>query len=141
MKRILVSMVAAALAQVLASSTQAATSVNVVASGPFTPGSLITLHTYVTANGGETDNTMFGAFNYPDALVNSNAAGNSQVPLFSAIGALTCTTAFCVSFSQVNAAGPIAINTSSDGSDSRTPSSIRTQRATRRHHCSHRSVH
>ena len=64
----------------------------------------------MTANGGETDNTMFGAFNYPDALVNSNAAGNSQVPLFTSIGSLTCTTAFCVGFTQVNAAGPIAIN-------------------------------
>ena len=110
MKRILVSMVAVVLAQVLAVSAEAARSVTLVASGPFTPGSLITLHTYVTANGGETDNTMFGAIQYPDPLINTNPAGNSQVPLFSAIGALTCTTAFCVSFSQVNAAGPIAIN-------------------------------
>ena len=91
-------------------SATAATSINLVASGSFTQGSLITLETFATADGGETDNTIFGAINFSDAFLNSNAPGNSQVPLFTSIGALTCTTAFCVAFSQVNAAGPIAVN-------------------------------
>ena len=95
----------------LSSSASAAVSVDLTASGDFTPGSLITLHTYVTANGGETDNTMFGGIQYPDALVNSNAAGNSQVPLLTFVGALNCTTAFCSAFTQINGgAGPIAVN-------------------------------
>ena len=91
-------------------SATAATSINLVASGSLTPGSLITLETFATADGGETDNTIFGAINFQDAFLNSNSPGNSQVPLFTSIGALTCTTAFCVAFSQVNAAGPIAVN-------------------------------
>jgi len=84
----------------------------VVASDPTdpAPGSTIVLETYVTANAGELDNTIFGAIQFSDALVNSNAAGNWQSPLFSSQGALTCTTAWCVAFSQVNPAGPIAVN-------------------------------
>ena len=84
----------------------------VVASDPTdpAPGSTIVLETYVTANAGELDNTIFGAIQFSDALVNSNAAGNWQSPLFSSQGALTCTTAWCVAFSQVNPAGPIALN-------------------------------
>ena len=97
----------------LVASANAAVSINlVVASEPIdpAPGSTIVLETYVTANAGELDNTIFGAINFSDALVNSNAAGNWQSPLFSNQGALTCTTAFCVAFSQVNSAGPIAVN-------------------------------
>ena len=110
MKRILISMATIALSHGLALSAGAVTSVNLVASGSFTPGSLITLQTFVTANGGETDNTIFGAIQYPDALVNTNVPGNSQVPILSSIGAVSCTTAFCIAFSQVNGAGPIAVN-------------------------------
>src|SRR5262249_40538090 len=64
------------------------------------------LKTFATQNGSETDDTIFGAINYSDAALNANAAGNSQVPLFNTIGALTCTTAFCVAFSQVQSDAP-----------------------------------
>ena len=104
---------AVAVATLLVASANAAVSINlVVASDPIDPvfGSTIVLETYVTANAGELDNTIFGAINFPDALVNTNVAGNSQTPLFSSQGALTCTTAWCVAFSQVNPAGPIAVN-------------------------------
>jgi hypothetical protein len=110
MKRTVHFFIAIVFVVALAVSATAATSINLVASGSLTPGSLITLETFATADGGETDNTIFGAINFQDAFLNSNAPGNSQVPLFTSIGALTCTTAFCVAFSQVNAAGPIAVN-------------------------------
>ena len=96
------------IAILLASSAHAAVSIRI--DGPTVSVGTITLQIYATADAGEMDNTIFGAINFPDALVNTNVAGNSQTPLFSAIGALTCTTAFCVSFSQVNPAGPIALN-------------------------------
>ena len=105
---------AAAVATLLVASANAAVSINlVVASIPnddVIPGMTIVLETYVTANAGELDNTIFGAINFDDRLVNSNAAGNWQNPLFSNQGALTCTTAFCVAFRQVNAAGSIAVD-------------------------------
>ena len=94
-----------AVATLLVASANAAVSINlVVASEPIdpAPGSTIVLETYVTANAGELDNTIFGAINYNDAILDSNVAGNSQTPLFSSQGALTCTTSFCVVFSQVN---------------------------------------
>src|SRR5262249_15513466 len=56
-----------------------------------------------------TDDTIFGAINYQDAFVNPNMAGNSQADLFNTPGALTCTTAFCVAFSQVQSTGPKAL--------------------------------
>ncbi|HXK25710.1 MAG TPA: PEP-CTERM sorting domain-containing protein [Myxococcota bacterium] len=93
------------------SAAYAATSVSLTAAGPFTPGSLITLTTTVTSNGGETAATAFGAINFNDAQLNSNVAGNSQVNL-STIGdmnpgwstnALLCTTVFCVAFNQTKA--------------------------------------
>lgn len=84
----------------------------VVASDPLThtPGSTITLETIVTANGGETDNTIFGSIIYPDEFMSPNAIGNWQAPLFTSQGALSCPQGRCVAFSQVNAAGPIAVN-------------------------------
>src|SRR5215470_3242092 len=79
----------------------------------FLPGSTVTLQTFVTSDGGETDNAVLGAINIP-AGVHSNQPGNSQVNLSTvgtaapgwSPGALTCTTAFCVAFSQVNPNGP-----------------------------------
>lgn len=113
MKRTLISMTAVAFVAAFAVSAGAATSITLSAgSNTVLAGGVITLTTTVTANGGETDNTIFGAINFSDAQLNSSALSNSQVPLFSSIGALTCTTAFCVAFSQVNAAGPIAVNLS-----------------------------
>jgi len=99
---------AVAVATLLVASANAA--VNIRIEGPTVSIGDITLRIYATADAGETDNTIFGAINFPDALVNTNVAGNSQTPLFSSQGALTCTTAFCVAFSQVNPAGPIALN-------------------------------
>jgi hypothetical protein len=101
------------LSALFASAANAATSV--VLSGPTTasPGELITLTTTATANGGELDNTVFGAINFQDAFVNSNVGGNSQVLLPGAgwgTGAQLCTTAFCTAFSQVNSIAPSAVN-------------------------------
>jgi hypothetical protein len=113
MKRTLTSMTAVAFVTAFAVSASAATSVTLSAlSNTVLQGGVITLTTTATANAGETDNTIFGAINFPDALVNSSAVSNSQTPLFTSQGALTCTTAFCVAFSQVNGAGPIAVNLS-----------------------------
>jgi PEP-CTERM motif-containing protein len=103
--------VTALLALASASAATAAVSVSMIVSSlPIVPGGIITLQTFVTANAGEIDNTIFGAIQYNDALLNPLPASNTQTPLFSSQGALTCTTAFCVSFSQVNPAGPIALN-------------------------------
>ncbi|HXK25709.1 MAG TPA: PEP-CTERM sorting domain-containing protein [Myxococcota bacterium] len=111
MKRTLTSIMAGAVVAVFAVSAGAATSITLNASGTFTPGSLITLTTLATSDGGETAVTAFGAINYSDALLNSNVPGNSQVNL-STIGdappgwssnALLCTTVFCVAFNQTKA--------------------------------------
>lgn len=111
MKRIVPALLLAPLLTAFAPSASATTIVNLVASGPFTPGSLITLQTFVTANGGETDQTVFGAIAYPDALVDANPAGNSQVELTNwAAGALLCNTSFCVAFNQVKFPNPVAVN-------------------------------
>jgi PEP-CTERM motif-containing protein len=94
-----------------ATSANAAVSVTLTpVSTTATPGSTITLRTIATQNGTETDDTIFGAINFNDAQLNSNVAGNSQVPLFNTIGALTCTTAFCVAFSQVQSDGVKSVN-------------------------------
>ena len=118
MKRTLISLVAAGVVAMLAGAASAAVSVSLVASGAFTPGSVITLNTLVTADGGETDNTVFGAILYPGALVNGPldpgpAGTQSQNALPGAgwvLGSLTCTTARCLAFSQINSIGPTAIN-------------------------------
>jgi len=103
--------VTALLALASASAATAAVSVSMIVSSlPIVPGGIITLQTFVTANAGEIDNTIFGAIQYNDALLNPLPASNTQTPLFSSQGALTCTTAFCVAFSQVNPSGPIAVS-------------------------------
>ena len=105
----------------LASAANAATSVVLSASGPFTPGSVITLTTTVTQNGAEAPVTgVLGNINYPNALVDPMLASNSQVPL-STVGdmaagwgnqlpgeGLICTTVFCVAFNQPNPLGATA---------------------------------
>jgi hypothetical protein len=102
----------------LAWSAQAASSVSLVAANPggALPGSIITLYTFVTSDGGETDNTVFGAIEYPDAWVDPYPAGSSQNTLPGpgwVAGALPCATvnavAFCVAFSQINAIAPTAV--------------------------------
>jgi hypothetical protein len=97
-----------------ATAANAAVSVNLTASGPFTPGSLITLETRVTANAGEIDNTVFGAILYPGTLVNGPldpgpAGTQMQNTLPGAgwiAGALSCTTSRCLAFSQINSTLP-----------------------------------
>jgi hypothetical protein len=77
------------------------------------PGESITLLTYATADAGETDDQIFGALNFPDALVDPNPIflGNTQTPLFSQLNQLVCTSlAYCMVFNQTNPAGPIAVN-------------------------------
>ena len=111
MKRTLTSVLAVAFVAAFAVSASAAVNITLSASGTFTPGSLITLTTTATSNGGETALTAFGAINFSDTQLNSNVAGNSQVNL-STVGdaqpgwssnALLCTTAFCVAFNQTKA--------------------------------------
>ena len=114
MKRTLISLVAVAFATAVAVSASAATDVTLSVAGPTTvpAGSVITLQAIVTADGGETDNSVFGAVIQPGAAVATLTAG-SQVNLSTvgtaapgwSSGALTCTTAFCVAFSQVNPNG------------------------------------
>jgi hypothetical protein len=95
-------------------SAHATVSVTLSASGAFTPGSVITLNTFVTANGGEIDNTVFGRITYPGSQVNGPldpgpAGTQSQNILPGAgwiIGSLSCTTATCVAFNQINSTLP-----------------------------------
>jgi hypothetical protein len=112
MKRTLISSVVVAFVTAFAVSASAATSVTLSGPGTVLEGGLITLTTTVTSNAGELDNTVFGAINYPNALVDSNVGGNSQVLLPGAgwgTGAMLCTTAFCTAFSQVNSIAPSAV--------------------------------
>jgi len=109
-KRIFLSMVGTAVVG-FALTASAATNVRLqVLSGSLTPGSTVTLGTFVTSDGGETDNAIFGSINNP---VGGHLVAGSQVNLSTvgtaapgwSSGALTCTTAFCVSFSQINPNG------------------------------------
>jgi len=88
----------------LALSASASVSISLVAGSTITaPGGMITLTTFATSDGGETAHSIFGAITYQDAFVNPNAAYNLQAPLFDTPGLLTCTTASCIAFSQVQA--------------------------------------
>ena len=66
----------------LASAANAAVSVNLTSDATgYAQGATITLTTFVTANGGETDFGVIGNINFQDSLVNSNVGANSQVNL------------------------------------------------------------
>ena len=103
-----------AAVSVLALAASASATVKVDLIGEVGPGSLVTFRTYVTSDGGETDDAIFGAIEYPSALVAPYPPGSSQVSLSTigtaapgwSMGALTCTTEFCVAFSQVDPDGP-----------------------------------
>ena len=59
----------------------ATVNVSLLASGDFTPGSVITLNTYVTADAGEMDNTVFGRFLYPASQVDfANQGQQNALP-------------------------------------------------------------
>src|SRR5215470_6897147 len=117
MKRTLTSLVAVAFVTALAISASASTSVNLVVAGPTSvaAGSVITLTAVVTSGGGETDKSVLGIVQAPGAA-NATLAAGSQVNLSTvgvaapgwSSGALTCTTAFCTAFSQINPNGPQA---------------------------------
>jgi hypothetical protein len=97
-----------------ATAANAAVSVNLVASGTFLPGSVITLETRVTANAGEIDNTVFGAILYPGAQVDGPldpgpGGTQSQNVLPGAgwiAGSLSCNTSRCLAFNQINSTLP-----------------------------------
>jgi hypothetical protein len=90
-----------------ASAANAAVSVTLTpVSTTAAPGSVITLHTFATQNGSETDDTIIGNINFSNTFLTGNAATNTQVPLFNTIGGLLCTTAFCTAFSQVQSDAP-----------------------------------
>jgi hypothetical protein len=112
MKRTLI---LALLGLFVAGTAGAATNVNLNVVGPTTvpAGSVITLQAVVTANGAETDNTVFGAVNQPTGQavlaplgtqVNLSTVGTAAAGWSS--GSALCTTAFCTAFSQINSQGP-----------------------------------
>jgi hypothetical protein len=76
----------------------------------YAPGETITLTATGTADGGELSAGILGAITYPDAAVNVNAALNTQnlMPTFTSLLTLTCTTARCLAFNQINAGGASA---------------------------------
>lgn len=111
MKRTLFSFAAVMAVAVYAVSASAAVSLSLTAgSNTAAQGSVITLTTFGTANGGETDDTIIGNINYQSTFLTGSAATNTQVPLFNTLGGLLCTTTFCTAFSQVNSSGVIAVN-------------------------------
>ena len=111
MKRTRMLTVLAGVGLLFASTADAATSISLVASGPFTPGSNITLKTFATSNGGETTTGVLGNLNYSNTVLTGNVSLNSQVSLGTigdalpgwALGGLICTTAFCTAFNQTKA--------------------------------------
>jgi hypothetical protein len=113
MKRTLISLTVVAFIAAFAVSASAATSVTLTpTSTTVGVGGTITLQTFVTADGGELDNAVQGLINFPDAQVNSNIGGNSQVLLPGAgwgTGGFLCTTVFCTAFAQVNSIAPTAV--------------------------------
>ena len=115
MKRTMIHLMSAAFVAALAMSANAATSVNLTTATGNTvaPGGTITLEVRVTANAGETDNTIFGAITYQDALVNHpTPAAVMNTPIGFLSGALTCTTLRCIAFSAVTGGAPVAMDAS-----------------------------
>ena len=115
MKRTLISLFAVAFVAAVAVSASATVSVSLNVLGPTTvpAGAVITLQAVVTANGAETDNSIFGAVNQPvgqavlaplGSQINLSTVGTAA-PGWSA-GSLLCTTAFCTAFSQINGTAP-----------------------------------
>jgi hypothetical protein len=115
MTRTFVASLTAVVLVLLAAAGNATVSITLSASGAFTPGSVITLETRVTANAGEIDNTVFGALIYPGTRVNGPldpgpAGTQSQNILPGAgwiAGSLSCTTARCLAFNQINSTLPL----------------------------------
>jgi hypothetical protein len=118
MKRTLTSLVAVAFVAAVAVSASASTNVTLSVVGPTTvpAGAVITLQAIVTSDGGELDNTIFGAVNDPvgQATIAVGVPNNVSLstvglalPGWSA-GSALCTTAFCTAFSQINSIGPTA---------------------------------
>jgi hypothetical protein len=103
---------AAGLLAVFGGAAEATVDLTLTASGDFTPGSVITLETRVTADAGETDNAVFGSLLYPASQVDSalDGAGSMSQNVLPGggwiAGALSCTSARCVAFSQLNSMFP-----------------------------------
>jgi len=86
----------------------ATVSLSLSANGDFTPGSVITLETRVTANGGEKDDVVFGAILYPGSQVDPGLQSQNLLPdgwIFTAT--LSCTTVRCIAFLQINPTIPL----------------------------------
>jgi hypothetical protein len=113
MKRTLV-LAGVLIAWGLASVANAATLTMTANSSTVSQGGQIILTTTVNVASTESDNAIFGAIQLPgpDGLpagVTSVAANNSQTGLpgwATSIPALTCTTAFCQVFSQIDSTAP-----------------------------------
>jgi hypothetical protein len=88
------------LALVPASDAPAATSVTIeVYDGPYTVGQTIELLVRVTANGGETDTSLFGAIPYDNTRL--APAGITSNPLIGfQTGPVSCNTTRCIVFSR-----------------------------------------
>jgi hypothetical protein len=112
MKRTLKTLMVLAAFAGFASAANAASVVMTADSNTVFQGGTITLHGVVTSSAIETDNTVFGAITYSDALLDSNVVGNSQVGLpgwATSLGVLSCNTTRCISFSQINASGILPV--------------------------------
>jgi len=118
MNRTLFGWIVAAALTAFGVAADATVSITLSASGTFTPGSVITLNTFVTADAGETDNTVFGAIIYPGSRVDgpldpgpAGTQGQNSLPGAGwVLGSLSCTTARCLAFNTINSIGPTAIN-------------------------------
>ena len=113
MKRIVWTSIAMGIL-LIGAAAHATVSVTLSASGAFTPGSVITLNTYVTADAGEIDNAVFGALWYTGSQVNGPldpgpGGTQQQFSLPGAgwiLGTLSCTTMRCLVFNQINSTLP-----------------------------------
>ena len=98
----------------VSASATVSVSLNVVGPTTVPAGSVITLQGVVTANGSETDDTIFGAVNDVSGQF-TLASGGPQVSLGTVgtmstgwvSGAMTCTTVWCAVFNQINSINPV----------------------------------
>jgi hypothetical protein len=112
MKRTLKTLMVLAAFAGFASGANAASVLMTADSNVVFQGGTIVLHGVVSSTTLESDNTVFGAILYQDAFLSVNAANNSQVGLpgwATSLGALSCNTTRCVSFSQINANGVLPV--------------------------------
>lgn len=113
MKRTLISLAMVAVFGAASAASAATVTLASATGSTISPGESIVLTVTTTANSGETDNTIFGAITYSDALLNPVApASVMNTPIGFLPGAITCTTVRCVAFSAVTGGAAIALDPS-----------------------------